>query len=66
MSSTWPTQAETAALERYPCEAADAPFRGLIFHDRAWHWAMLAIYGDYYWTEQPELAKLSPEYEALG
>ncbi|MFI7624658.1 hypothetical protein ACIG5D_04070 [Microbispora rosea] len=59
-------QAEAAALERYPYEASNALFRGLIFHDEAWHWAMLAIYGDLYWVEHPEFVAPSPEYEALA
>jgi hypothetical protein len=60
-----PAHAEAAALERYPYEASDTPFRGLIFHDHSWHWAMLAIHGDLYWAEHPELVDPSTEYEAL-
>ena len=59
-------RAETAALKRYPFEAADAPYRGLVFHDEAWHWAMLAIHGDEYWVSQPHLVEPSAEYRALG
>lgn len=59
------TQAETAALARYPYETAEAPFRGLIFHDPAWHWAMSALHGQSYWSEHPELAQPSAEYLAL-
>ncbi|WP_328407024.1 hypothetical protein [Nocardia sp. NBC_00403] len=58
-------EAEAAALESYPYEAADKPFRGLIFHDDAWHWAMLRIHGDNYTMEHPELCVPSSEYEAL-
>ncbi|MET8051629.1 hypothetical protein ABZU75_28920 [Streptosporangium sp. NPDC005286] len=58
-------EAEKAALERYPYEASDTPFRGLIFHDEAWHWAMLRIYNDRYHVDRPELAQPSAEYEAL-
>ncbi|MFG3099234.1 hypothetical protein ACGFZL_01660 [Streptomyces sp. NPDC048182] len=60
-----PAQAEEAALERYPYEPADAPFRGLVFHDEAWHWAMLAIHGDFYWQGHPERESGPPEYQAL-
>ncbi|GAA2083286.1 hypothetical protein [Actinomadura alba] len=60
-----PAEAEAAALKHYPYEASDAPFRGLIFHDLSWHWAMLAIHGGSYWVEHPELVNPSPEYEAL-
>ncbi|MFG3531013.1 hypothetical protein ACGF8B_30385 [Streptomyces sp. NPDC047917] len=60
-----PEDAWAAALERYPYEPSDAPFRGLIFHDEAWHWAMLAIHGDRYTVAHPELAQPSAEYRAL-
>ncbi|GAA4609320.1 hypothetical protein GCM10023195_37460 [Actinoallomurus liliacearum] len=60
-----PAQAEAAALDCYPYEASDAPFRGLVFHDEAWHWAMLTLHGAHYWREHPELLDPSPEYEAL-
>jgi hypothetical protein len=59
-------EAEAAALEQYPYEASDAPYRWLVFHDRAWHWAMLRTYQDLYWVEHPELAQPSAEYRALG
>lgn len=58
-------QAEAAALNRYPYEAADAPFRGLIFHDEAWHWAMDSIHGHDYPRTHPELVWPPPEYRAL-
>lgn len=60
-----PAQAEAAALKRYPYEASDTPFRGFIFHDHSWHWAMLAIHGDFYWVEHPELLDPPPEYRVL-
>jgi hypothetical protein len=60
-----PTEAAEAALERYPYEPAEAPHRGLIFHDEAWHWAMLTIHGDHYVVEHPELVHPSPDYRAL-
>ncbi|MET7462023.1 hypothetical protein [Nonomuraea sp. NPDC005501] len=59
-------EAEEAALECYPYEASGTPFRGLIFHDEAWHWAMLSVYGDRYYVDHPELAQPSTEYRALG
>ncbi len=58
-------EAGQAALECYPYEPADAPYRGLVFHDEAWHWAMLAIHGDRYGHEHPEPADPPPEYRAL-
>ncbi|WP_329468281.1 hypothetical protein [Streptomyces sp. NBC_01431] len=60
-----PKEAREAALECYPYEPAEAPYRGLIFHDEAWHWAMLAIHGDRYVVEHPELAHPSPDYRAV-
>jgi hypothetical protein len=60
-----PAQAEVAAQECYPYEASVVPFRGLIFHDHSWHWAMLAIHGRSYWVEHPQLLDPPPEYWAL-
>ncbi|MFJ8011315.1 hypothetical protein [Streptomyces sp. NPDC096339] len=59
------TEAMEAALDCYPYEPADTPYRGLVFHDEAWHWAMPAIHGDRYVTEHPELVHPSPGYLAL-
>ncbi|MCK1815049.1 hypothetical protein MTQ13_12295 [Streptomyces sp. XM4011] len=56
--------AERAALEAYPYEPADAPYRWLVFHDEAWHWAMLTIHGDRYWAHHPVLARPTDEYRA--
>jgi hypothetical protein len=53
-------------MERYPYEASDAPYRGLVFHDVAWHWAMLKIHQDPYWLAHPELASPPAEYNALN
>ena len=59
-------EAELAAVRRYPFEASDAPNRGLVFHDEAWHWAMREIHGDKYWISHPRLVEPPAEYEALG
>jgi hypothetical protein len=58
-------QADAAAQECYPYEPADKPWRELVFHDEAWHWAMLRLHGDQYWQRFPELAEPPPEYRAL-
>lgn len=58
-------EAESAALQRYPYQQADAPFRGLIFHDGSWHRAMCVIHGDQFWKTHPELVQVPPEYRAL-
>ncbi|MFI9556015.1 hypothetical protein [Nonomuraea endophytica] len=60
-----PAAAEEAALQRYPYEAEGTPYRGMIFHDEAWHWAMLKIYGDNYVVDHPELGTPSADYRAL-
>lgn len=30
--------------------------RGSLFHDSAWHWAMLHVVGEQYWQRRPDLA----------
>lgn len=60
-----PAEAEAAALAHYPYEANESQFRGLIFHDEAWHWAMVEIHGQTYTIDHPEMATPSPEYRAL-
>ncbi|MFG2577356.1 hypothetical protein [Streptomyces sp. NPDC048481] len=60
-----PQEASQAALEHYPYEPAETSFRGLVFHDEAWHWAMLSIHGAQYTVDRPELAHPSPGYLAL-
>lgn len=58
-------EADAAALARYPYEGADVPYRGLVFHDEAWHWAMVTIHQDRYRLTHPELAQPPAEYDAL-
>ncbi|WP_328792458.1 MULTISPECIES: hypothetical protein [unclassified Streptomyces] len=55
-----------AALTCYPHEPDGDPLRGLVFHDEAWHWAMLAVHGAGYVVERPDLVHPSPAYRALG
>ncbi|GAA1968457.1 hypothetical protein [Kitasatospora viridis] len=57
--------AEAAALACYPYEPPGTPYRGLVFHDEAWHWAMLRIHGGDYAREHPELVIPPDEYLAL-
>jgi len=59
------TEADAAALAHYPYEPSDAPLRGLVFHDHAWHWAMLKIYKDLYWVKHPDLARPPAAYQTL-
>ena len=57
-------QAHQEAQVRYPYEPADDEFRALIFHDEAWHWAMLHLYGERYWDARPELESPSKAYRS--
>jgi hypothetical protein len=50
--------ANKSAEEFYQLEPRDE----LVFHDLAWHWAMLKIYGSNYWIDRPELLKPPVEY----
>ena len=43
-------------------EAPDAVCRGFVFHDEAWHWAMLALHGNMYWHARPDLVWVPQEY----
>ncbi|MFE9421793.1 hypothetical protein ACFYNO_02390 [Kitasatospora sp. NPDC006697] len=60
-----PEAAEAAALVCYPYEPPDTDYRGLVFHDEAWHWAMLRIHGDRYMLDHPDLLTPPEEYLAL-
>ncbi|WP_057919664.1 hypothetical protein [Lysobacter antibioticus] len=55
------TNARDAALAFYPYEEP-GDLRGLIFHDEAWHWAMLRIYGERYWQTYPKFQHPTQEY----
>ncbi len=56
--------ARTAARDFYQYQPPDAPHRGLVFHDEAWHWAMLKIFGPQYWKIHPEYESATKEYRA--
>lgn len=55
-------EAKIKASEFYKYEPASEQHRGLIFHDDAWHWAMLFLKGEQYWIENPEFKNESLEY----
>ncbi|WP_417763773.1 hypothetical protein [Shewanella sp.] len=40
--------AQEKANAFYAYTAADVPLRELVFHNQAWHWAMLALFGERY------------------
>lgn len=62
--SATPQLARENAEKRYPYEPSDAPYRGLIFHDISWHWAMLSIHGEGYWVQHRERQDPTAEYKA--
>jgi hypothetical protein len=55
--------ARTEANEFYNFEERGTSHRGLVFHDLAWHWAMLKIHGEQYWLNEPGLETPSEDYE---
>jgi hypothetical protein len=55
-------EAEAAALHMYPSEPPDEVCRGFVFHDAAWHWAMLRIHGDRYWSKDRGLEVPTDDY----
>lgn len=57
-----PEKAHQEANEFYEYEPKEDEYRGLVFHDNAWHWAMLKIYGEQYWIKHPEMANETEEY----
>ncbi|WP_331728314.1 hypothetical protein [Streptomyces sp. NBC_00158] len=60
-----PEEAEEAASKWYEYRPPEETYRDLVFHEDPWHWAMVAIHGDWYMVDHPELAHPSPEYPAL-
>ncbi|MFE6861583.1 hypothetical protein [Nocardia sp. NPDC057668] len=57
-------EAKARAVAFYYYEAPDEECRGLVFHDQAWHWAMVHLHG-YYWLNHPEWERPPAEYDAL-
>ncbi len=57
-------EAEAEALRAYPYEPASDPCRGFVFHDEAWHWAMLTIHGAMYWHRDRALETPTADYRA--
>jgi hypothetical protein len=56
-------EAHQAAEAFYPYQVSTETYRELVFHDEAWHWAMLHLHGEGYWRTKPELAEPSAAYE---
>lgn len=61
-----PDHARGEAHKRYPYEPPETPYRGLIFHDESWHWAMLYLHGEGYWRTRPDLADPSSQYRQMS
>src|SRR5262245_47348835 len=57
-----PETARQRALRFYVYEPPDAVCRGFVFHDEAWHWAMIALHGNMYWRARPDLVFAPHEY----
>jgi hypothetical protein len=50
-----PETAGQKALERYPYEIPGTPYRGMIFHELSFDWAIDALFGKHYNVVRPEL-----------
>jgi hypothetical protein len=62
-SFSW-RDAKSQAEQFYRFEPASEPYRGLVFHDEGWHWAMLKLFGERYWLARPDLESPSADYRA--
>ncbi|NMM91347.1 hypothetical protein B2J88_44800 [Rhodococcus sp. SRB_17] len=60
-----PDAAAHFAKTMYPYESADDPDRGAIFHDQAWHYAMLRVFGEGYWQKHSDRLNPSTAYDDL-
>ena len=58
-----PAQAKQGAESFYSYEPQTDLHRGLVFHEEAWHWAMLKIIGETYWKTKPEFKSPSEQYK---
>ncbi|GAA5068016.1 hypothetical protein [Nocardia callitridis] len=54
--------AHAEALRFYEYEPPDVANRGLVFHNDAWHWALLGLPGGSYWQTHPEWERPGDEY----
>lgn len=62
-----PVDVATAkAAAFYAYQPPGNPNRDIIFHDEAWHWAMLHIIGEQYWLSKPEYLTPSQQYIDLS
>jgi hypothetical protein len=59
-----PEEAMNEATAFYAYEPADHPYRGLIFHAEAWHYAMVKLFGARYWLTHSDYQSASADYHA--
>ncbi|MDO5106560.1 hypothetical protein [Capnocytophaga sp.] len=57
-----PEKARIETLTKFPYESDNQPFRDLIFHEEAWHWAMLFLHGEGYWEAFPQYVQIPDDY----
>ena len=57
-------EAASLAEAFYEYEEPGDPYRELVFHDEAWHWAMLKVLGEGYWMVNPGWETPNAEYRA--
>ncbi len=57
-----PEAAAEQAAGFYAYHSPDDEHRSLVFHDEAWHWAMLQVRGAHYWKTHPQLASAGVDY----
>ena len=58
-----PSSAAASAAETFYAYEPPSRYRGLLFHDDAWHWAMLHLHGDNYWMSNPGLETPPVQFE---
>jgi hypothetical protein len=46
----------------YKYEPVEEKHRWIVFHEDAWHWAMLKLKGENWWLDFPELKEANTEY----
>ena len=54
--------ADARALWCYPSDPVEQNGHGLLFNDRAWHWAMIELHGSNFWTSKPKLLHAPAAY----
>ena len=55
-------KAKEEAMKQFPYQSENEDYRELVFHEEAWHWAMLFLYGENYWDNFPQYISFSDEY----